>query len=227
MPRTARSASSGERSTRSITGISSSRARCGRRLPLAALRLVPAGDSAASRAAGRVGGAPPRDGRARRADYPGLEVDDREITRPGRSYTVMTLEELRAEAPARPLALIVGADALAGLPQWHRWREIFELAHIVVVARPGVRVRGCVARRSSRANGSGAIRGDRRRAVDATRRRDHRPADHRASDFGVRDSRGARARTPKAPPPWPVCFRPRFWPILNAINSTDHAPDAP
>ena len=71
------------------------------------------------------------------ADYPGLAVDDREIRRSGPSYTVLTLEELRAEAPARPLALIVGTDALAGLSQWHRWREIFELAHLVVVARPG------------------------------------------------------------------------------------------
>ena len=71
------------------------------------------------------------------ADYRGLAVDAREINRAGRSYTVLTLEELRAEAPARPLALIVGADAFAGLPTWHRWLELFDLAHFVVVARPG------------------------------------------------------------------------------------------
>ena len=69
---------------------------------------------------------------------PGLEVDAREIGRPGRSYTVPTLLELRTEAPARPLALILGADAFLGLPTWHRWQELFELAHLVVVARPGV-----------------------------------------------------------------------------------------
>ena len=56
---------------------------------------------------------------------------------PDRSYTVLTLEELRDEAPMRPLALIVGADAFLGLPAWHRWRELFELAHVIVVARPG------------------------------------------------------------------------------------------
>ena len=72
------------------------------------------------------------------AGNPGLEVDAREIHRQGPSYTVETLEELRAEEPARPLALIVGADAFLGLPAWHRWRELFGLAHLVVVARPGV-----------------------------------------------------------------------------------------
>ena len=42
--------------------------------------------------------------------------------------------------PDRPLVLVVGVDAFAGLPQWHRWREIPELAHIAVVTRPGTRV---------------------------------------------------------------------------------------
>jgi nicotinic acid mononucleotide adenylyltransferase len=39
----------------------------------------------------------------------------------------------------RTLALIVGADAFLGLPTWHRWREVFALAHVVVVPRPGSR----------------------------------------------------------------------------------------
>src|SRR4029453_3192092 len=72
------------------------------------------------------------------ADDPGLEVDTREIQRRGRSYSVETLEDLRCEAPARPLALIVGGDAFLGFPGWHRWRELFALAHVIVVARPGV-----------------------------------------------------------------------------------------
>jgi nicotinate-nucleotide adenylyltransferase len=106
-------------------------------LPLAALRLIPAGTP--PHRVAPVASATDRLAMVRlaAADYPGLEVDEREILRKGPSYTVVTLEELRAEAPSRPLALIVGADALAGLPQWHRWREIFELAHIVAVARPG------------------------------------------------------------------------------------------
>jgi nicotinate-nucleotide adenylyltransferase len=69
-------------------------------------------------------------------EFPGLVLDAREIARPGKSYTVLTLEELRAEDPLRSLALIVGADAFAGLPTWHRWTAIFDLAHVVVVTRP-------------------------------------------------------------------------------------------
>jgi len=70
-------------------------------------------------------------------DFPALVVDTREIRRGGRSYTVETLEELRREYPDAPLVLLVGADAFRGLPAWHRWREIFDLAHVVVVPRPG------------------------------------------------------------------------------------------
>ena len=78
------------------------------------------------------------------AGHLGLEVDAREIRRTGRSYAVLTLDELRNEEPSRPLALIVGADAFLGLPTWHRWRELFDLAHVVVVARPGVTIDGAL-----------------------------------------------------------------------------------
>jgi nicotinate-nucleotide adenylyltransferase len=78
------------------------------------------------------------------AGYPGLAVDAREVARGGKSYTVLTLGELRREDPARALALVVGADAFLGFPTWHRWREIFELAHVVVVGRPGVTIEGAL-----------------------------------------------------------------------------------
>jgi len=71
------------------------------------------------------------------AEFPGLVVDERELARPGRSYTVSTLEDFRRLDEERPLLLLVGADAFRGLPTWHRWRDIFSLAHVVVVARPG------------------------------------------------------------------------------------------
>lgn len=66
-----------------------------------------------------------------------FSVDDAETTSDGPSYTVTTLERLRAEAGQRPLVLLMGADAFLGLPTWHRWRELFELAHIGVATRPG------------------------------------------------------------------------------------------
>jgi nicotinate-nucleotide adenylyltransferase len=74
------------------------------------------------------------------AEFPQLAIDTREIDRIGKSYTVDTLRELRNEQPDRPLVLVVGADAFAGLPQWHRWRELPRLAHIAVVTRPGTRL---------------------------------------------------------------------------------------
>ena len=71
----------------------------------------------------------------------GLRVDPRELHRAGPSYTVDTLAELRAEAGAgAPLAWLIGADSLLQLHTWHRWRELFDLAHIVAVQRPGAEV---------------------------------------------------------------------------------------
>lgn len=64
-------------------------------------------------------------------------VDDRELRRSGMSYSVDTLTELRSEYPDRSLCLMVGMDAFLGMPTWHRWREIFDLAHVVVAHRPG------------------------------------------------------------------------------------------
>lgn len=69
---------------------------------------------------------------------PGFRVDGRELRRPGLSYMVDTLTSLREEVGERPLCLLLGLDAFLGLPTWHRWREIPDLAHIVVARRPGV-----------------------------------------------------------------------------------------
>ncbi len=66
-----------------------------------------------------------------------LVVDDRELRRSGPSYTVLTLEELRAERGGQPIALIMGMDAFAGLDGWHRAQELLGLAHMVVAVRPG------------------------------------------------------------------------------------------
>lgn len=67
-----------------------------------------------------------------------LRLDARELCREGPSYTVDTLLELRAEiGPVRPLVLLLGADAFAGLAAWDRWEQLFELAHVAVLTRPG------------------------------------------------------------------------------------------
>ncbi len=70
---------------------------------------------------------------------PGFVVDRRELDRPGPSYMVDTLTSLREEFPRSPLCLIIGTDALLAFDRWHRWQEIGELAHLVVIYRPGWR----------------------------------------------------------------------------------------
>ncbi len=68
---------------------------------------------------------------------PGFRVDGRELLRPGPSFMVDTLTSFRAEVGTQPLCLLLGLDAFLGLPAWERWRELPELAHIVVARRPG------------------------------------------------------------------------------------------
>ena len=66
-----------------------------------------------------------------------LKVDAAEVRAEGPSYTVLSLERLRAlHGPDQPLVLLVGADAFLGLATWHRWKDIFTLAHIAVATRP-------------------------------------------------------------------------------------------
>lgn len=107
-------------------------------LALDAVRMIPAGqpphrDAPRSTADDRLAMA-----RLAVAGNPALEIDDSEVRASRKSYTVLTLERLRAElGPDRPLVLILGADAFEGLPGWHRWQELFGLAHIAVANRPG------------------------------------------------------------------------------------------
>ncbi|WP_237055131.1 nicotinate-nucleotide adenylyltransferase [Microbulbifer sediminum] len=67
-----------------------------------------------------------------------LQLDERELRRGGDTFTVDTLEELRAEmGPRVSLSFCMGLDSLLTLPSWHRWERLLELAHLVVVTRPG------------------------------------------------------------------------------------------
>ncbi len=70
-------------------------------------------------------------------DQPGVAVDDRELRRPGRSFTVDTLAELAAEHPGRRLFFLIGSDNLAILPQWREPARICELATLATYPRLG------------------------------------------------------------------------------------------
>lgn len=65
-------------------------------------------------------------------------IDERELGRSGPSYTVDSLLELKQEVTdGARLCLIMGTDAFAAFDQWHQWQAILELAHLVIMARPG------------------------------------------------------------------------------------------
>ncbi len=108
-------------------------------LDLEAIAFVPAGDP--PHRAAPLADAAARFAMVRAAveDDARFSVDDRELRRPGPSYTVLTLEELRAERGDQPIALIMGMDAFADLDRWHRAEELIGLAHLVVAVRPGSR----------------------------------------------------------------------------------------
>ena len=75
------------------------------------------------------------------ADTPGIIADGRELRREGPSYSVDTLAELRTEyGEDVPIVMIIGFDAFLRLTQWRRVDDIFSLAHLVVIARPGYQV---------------------------------------------------------------------------------------
>lgn len=81
---------------------------------------------------------------------PGLAVDRRELLRAGPSYTVDTLRELRADlGAAAAIAWLVGADSLRQLHSWHRWKRLFDLAHLVIVERPDAALDAAALRRDA------------------------------------------------------------------------------
>jgi nicotinate-nucleotide adenylyltransferase len=68
---------------------------------------------------------------------PDLLVDNCEMRREGESFMVDTLTTLREELGDEPMCLVLGSDAFLQLDGWHRWQEILDLSHIVVMHRPG------------------------------------------------------------------------------------------
>ncbi|MCS6924016.1 MAG: nicotinate-nucleotide adenylyltransferase [Fimbriimonadales bacterium] len=69
-------------------------------------------------------------------DNPCFEVSDLEIQRGGISYTVDTVQAVRAQHPDAELFLILGADALQGFPLWRDPLRIVQACTLLVGARP-------------------------------------------------------------------------------------------
>jgi nicotinate-nucleotide adenylyltransferase len=115
------------------------------KLGLSEVRLVPCGQP--PHRSGPVAGVTHRVAMLRLAiaDEPGLVIDEQELRRAGPSYTYYTLSALRERDANVPLCLIIGADQFVTFDTWHRWKEIAQLAHIVVVYRPGWNLSGQIA----------------------------------------------------------------------------------
>ena len=71
------------------------------------------------------------------ASNPRFTVSRVDIDRPGPTYTIDTLRDLKAQRPDDELFFITGADALAQILSWKDADELFELAHFIGVTRPG------------------------------------------------------------------------------------------
>ena len=71
------------------------------------------------------------------ASNPRFTVSRVDIDRPGPTYTIDTLRDLRAQRAGAELFFITGADALGQILTWKDSGELFSLAHFVGVTRPG------------------------------------------------------------------------------------------
>lgn len=71
------------------------------------------------------------------ASNPRFTVSRVDIDRPGNTYTVDTLRDIRARRPGSELFFITGADALGQILTWKDVEELWDLAHFVGVTRPG------------------------------------------------------------------------------------------
>jgi nicotinate-nucleotide adenylyltransferase len=71
-------------------------------------------------------------------DHPVMSVSDLEGRRPGRSYSIDTLRQIRQEVgPSWELYFILGLDAILEIATWKDYQDLFALSHFVVLDRPG------------------------------------------------------------------------------------------
>ncbi|WP_275451107.1 nicotinate-nucleotide adenylyltransferase [Arthrobacter sp. H5] len=76
------------------------------------------------------------------ASNPRFTVSRVDIDRPGPTYTIDTLRDLKTARPEAELFFITGADAMSQILSWKNVDELWSLAHFVGVTRPGHELRG-------------------------------------------------------------------------------------
>ncbi len=71
------------------------------------------------------------------AGWPGFEVDDLELARPGPSYSADTMEEFRRRYPDADLYFILGGDMFRALSTWRDPHRLLAACRLAVIARAG------------------------------------------------------------------------------------------
>jgi nicotinate-nucleotide adenylyltransferase len=71
-------------------------------------------------------------------DHPDFILDTCELDRQGPSYTIETLHLLRHRLPEKSLCLIMGQDSYLQLTSWHRWQELLDYCHLLIVHRADI-----------------------------------------------------------------------------------------
>lgn len=74
------------------------------------------------------------------ADNPAFEVSEIEGRRKGKSYSIDTIRELRAEHPGDEFFFIVGSDSFLDIGSWREYTAIFDACNVIVMERPGAEV---------------------------------------------------------------------------------------
>jgi nicotinate-nucleotide adenylyltransferase len=69
-----------------------------------------------------------------------IVVDKKENQREGFSFTLDSLIELSHELPNQNWLLVIGADSLNNMTQWHQWQQLAKHCHLVIVKRPGSKI---------------------------------------------------------------------------------------
>ena len=68
-------------------------------------------------------------------DIPGVQISDMELRREGKSYSVDTVEALRAEYPEDEIFLVIGSDMFLSFREWYKYQSILKLCTLAVLSR--------------------------------------------------------------------------------------------
>lgn len=70
-------------------------------------------------------------------NLPSFKVSDIEVKRPGKSYSIQTISDLKSLHPSDTLFFMIGMDAFYEIPTWKEAERLLTLCHFVIVSRPG------------------------------------------------------------------------------------------